>query len=111
MIFPSLISWKNLKKIRLMENPTVNRRTHAVLYHQPVRDESYLEIRLGKTLAITLLQGRKATFYSLVLEDLVKLKIVPEFPLRHEEQLPRSHFLICNISVFWFTCTFFYPSL
>jgi len=80
-----------------MENPTVNRRTHAVPYHQAVQDESesYLEIRLGKTLAMIPWQGRKANF--LVLEGLVKLKIEPEFPLRPEEQLPWSHFLICNI--------------
>lgn len=73
-----------------MENPTVNRRTHAVPYYQDsdASCTAYLEIRLGKTLAIILSQGRKATFYSLVLEDLVKLKIVPEFPLRPEEQLP-----------------------
>lgn len=82
-----------------MENLTVNRRTRAVPYHQAVRDESesYLEVKLAKTLAIIPWQGRKATFYSLVLEDLVKLKIEPEFPLRPEEQSPRSHFLICNI--------------
>lgn len=82
-----------------MENPTVDRKTQAVLYHQAVWDESesYLEIRPGKMWAIIPPQGRKATFYSLVLVDLVKLKIEPEFPLRPEEQLAQSHFLICNI--------------
>lgn len=85
-----------------MEDPAVNRRGHAVLYHQAVWDEnkSYLEIRVGKTLPITPWHGRRVTFYSSLLEDLVKLKIEPKFALRPKEQLPQSHFLICNISLF-----------
>lgn len=88
-----------------MEDPAVNRRGCAVLYHQAVWDEnkSYLEIRAGKTLAITLWQGGRVTFS--LLEDLVKLKIEPKFALRPEKQLPQSHFLICNISLVWFIST------
>lgn len=61
-----------------------------------VQDESAsdLEVRLGKALAISL-QGREAAFKYLALENLVKLKIEPELSLKSEEQLPRSHFLIC----------------
>lgn len=71
-----------------MEDPAVNSRGHAVLYHQAVWDEnkSYLEIRASKTLAVTSWQGRRVTFYSSLLEDLVELKIEPKFALRPEEQ-------------------------
>lgn len=62
-----------------MEDPAVNRKGSAVLYHQAAWDEnkSYVEIRVGNTLARIPWQGRRVTFYSSVLEDLVKLKIEP----------------------------------